>query len=196
MADSYPEIAGLDIAAGISATSGDYDEYMYILKTYYRNMERQVEDIANALDDNNITDYTILVHALKSSSRSVGAMELGEMAYELELCGKSGDVDTIKKKTPALMDAVFELKDNLSVLFEGDDSVEEIDMEDFIYMLESLKDYMADDDIILVNDMLEQIEGTFCNDNTAGLIDDIKVLALSMEYGRCIEVIDNFLASL
>ncbi len=51
-----------------------------------------------AFADNSLyyKNYTILVHALKSSARIIGALDLGEEAQKLELAGKSGDIEVIR----------------------------------------------------------------------------------------------------
>ena len=41
-------------------------------------------------------NYTILVHALKSTSIGIGATTLGEMAKELEMAGKEGNIAYIQ----------------------------------------------------------------------------------------------------
>ena len=60
-------------------------------------------------------NYIIEVHALKSSSISVGAVKLSECAKELEFAGKEENYELIKEKHPALI-KLYE-----AVLAEGSD---------------------------------------------------------------------------
>ncbi|MBR1877336.1 MAG: Hpt domain-containing protein, partial [Lachnospiraceae bacterium] len=46
--------------------------------------------------------FTVKVHALKSSARLVGALELSSQAAHLEECGNNGDIREIRDKLPAL----------------------------------------------------------------------------------------------
>ena len=62
---------------------------------------QKIEDFWREKDYNN---YTILVHALKSSARLIGAQELSEEAKILEEKGDEGDVDYIDQATPDLID--------------------------------------------------------------------------------------------
>ena len=49
------------------------------------------------------------VHALKSTSLTIGAEALSAQAKELELAGKRGDIDLIHARHAALMRAYEEL---------------------------------------------------------------------------------------
>lgn len=88
--------------AGIQAKKGEEfcggkETYMEVLEAYADNAASQQESIAQALEREDIGQYTILVHGLKSSSASIGAMELSEMAKAHEMAGKEGNVAYIKE---------------------------------------------------------------------------------------------------
>ena len=57
----------------------------------------------------NWTDYAVKVHALKSTSLTIGAEALSAQAKELELAGKRGDADFIRERHSALLRAHEEL---------------------------------------------------------------------------------------
>lgn len=56
------------------------------------------------------------VHALKSTSLTIGAEALSSQAKELELAGKRGDADFIREHHSALMHAYDELCGQLAAL--------------------------------------------------------------------------------
>ena len=62
-------------------------------------------EIASLYERENWPDYAVKVHALKSTSLTIGAEALSAQAKELELAGKRGDEDFIRANHPALMDA-------------------------------------------------------------------------------------------
>nr|MCR5356180.1 Hpt domain-containing protein [Lachnospiraceae bacterium] len=66
----------------------------------------------------NIKDYTVAVHALKSSARLIGATDLSKMAAELEDCGDRKDTEAINKGTPALLDKYSYYFDRLTAIFD------------------------------------------------------------------------------
>ena len=190
---SFPVIDGMDIATAIQTISCSADDYYDILKTYYRTLNLKVAEIRQAYETMDIPNYTIYVHALKSSSRAVGAYVLGDMAYELELAGKAGDIDTIRQKTSILLDYIDTLYNNLSPVFETDDCADNITEEELTYILTELKEYMNNNDIIMVNNSIEELESYCVNDTLTELITSITNLSFQMEYGQCIEIIDNYL---
>ena len=52
----------------------------------------------------NWKDYSIKVHALKSTSLTIGAEELSDCAKKLEAAGKKEDTEYIRKNHDALLD--------------------------------------------------------------------------------------------
>ena len=56
------------------------------------------------MDEENWKEYSVIVHAIKSSSRMTGAAELSELAADLEKAADSGDVYRIKDETGRLLE--------------------------------------------------------------------------------------------
>ena len=75
-----------------------------VVKDYLSSIEDKANAIEYFLKEGDIRNYTVLVHALKSSSRLIGAMELSKMAAELEALGDAEQVDELIEKTPALLE--------------------------------------------------------------------------------------------
>lgn len=81
-------LTGFDIAKGISCCGGDIECYEEILQAYYESGEKRLAELASLFDEKNYKNYVIAVHGLKSSSASIGAMELSECAKAHEFAGK------------------------------------------------------------------------------------------------------------
>lgn len=65
--------------------SGGYENYMKTLRTFYLSIEKNAAEIGRYLLSEDIKNYTIQVHALKSAARIIGANELSKKAEYLEL---------------------------------------------------------------------------------------------------------------
>lgn len=63
-----------------------------MLRNFHTTSEAKQTEIASFHRAGNWENYTIKVHALKSSARTIGAMELSSCAAGLEQAGKSGDM--------------------------------------------------------------------------------------------------------
>jgi HPt (histidine-containing phosphotransfer) domain-containing protein len=61
-----------------------------------------------------MNDYAIIVHGIKSSSRSIGAEALGAAAEALERAAKAGDLDFIRENHGAFIQAADSLLNELN----------------------------------------------------------------------------------
>ena len=69
-----------------------------VLHDYWEGISADADEIEALSQSDDYKLYTVKVHALKSSSRIVGLMKLGDMAYELELAGhevEKGNMDAV-----------------------------------------------------------------------------------------------------
>ncbi len=105
-------IEGLDVEQGIKY-SGSKEMFLELLGDYYLLIDTKTNKIKRCIEDNLIKDYTIEVHALKNTSRLIGAMELAQDFEYLEQLGKQGDVENIKLHTQAVLDKFMSYKEIL-----------------------------------------------------------------------------------
>ncbi len=120
-ASDLVEYEGLDVAGAISAI-GMASLYNKIVEEYYRSGKNKHNEISSAYDTENWEDYTIKVHALKSSSRQIGALPLGDLAESLEKAGKAGDLEKIHADTARLLDDYSALLNTLSSYFPEEEA--------------------------------------------------------------------------
>lgn len=85
----------IDGKLGLSYCSGDKSFYLDVLESF---VERQVvETIDDAFRAKDFEQYQSLVRSLKSSSLSIGAVQLSSLAKALESAVKSGDYAFVEK---------------------------------------------------------------------------------------------------
>lgn len=99
---SLPSIPGLDTAAGME-NCGGVASYGSVLDVFWRTTEEKARELEDLYGVEDIQNYTIKVHALKSSARIIGDAGLSEQAKALEAAGKIGDVDYIREHHAALL---------------------------------------------------------------------------------------------
>ncbi|MCR4990721.1 MAG: hypothetical protein K6A38_07660 [Lachnospiraceae bacterium] len=96
-----------------------------VLHDYWEGIESSALEIEDALKAEDYKLYTVKVHALKSSSRLVGIMGLGDEAYEYELTGyeaQKGDeaaIAKIKNGTSELLSKYRSYKEIFAPVFNG-----------------------------------------------------------------------------
>jgi HPt (histidine-containing phosphotransfer) domain-containing protein len=72
---------------------GDLAMHDRLLKRYISTAREQLDALASAATAVDAAGMAALAHKLKSSSRSVGAMMLGELCQQLETAGNAGDME-------------------------------------------------------------------------------------------------------
>ena len=95
-------IGGLDVDAGLKQCRSS-ETYLDTLKVYLDSAKGNADEIEKYWDDRDIKNTTIKIHALKSSSRVIGALGLGDLAEKLENAGETGDVKTLEDETGELL---------------------------------------------------------------------------------------------
>lgn len=99
-------ISDLDIAYALNLI-GSMDVFWTIFNKYYESIESKSAYIKECEMKEDISNYTIEVHALKSSSKQIGAMALSEMAAELEKAGNEKDLAKIHEKTGEMLNKYY-----------------------------------------------------------------------------------------
>ena len=97
--------AGINVDKGLDYCCGEEDFYLEMLQIFYAQGKEKMEEIAALYEAANWKDYATKVHALKSTSLTIGAEALSAQAKELELAGKRGDVEFIRANHAALLEA-------------------------------------------------------------------------------------------
>ena len=114
----------IDLSLGIQ-NSGGAEAYLPLLKIFSESIKGTAEEIDGHYAAEDWKNYTIKVHALKSSARLIGAAAFGEEAQLLENAGKSGDIEYIRGHHEAFMAKYRSFAAPLSEVFTETDTEEE-----------------------------------------------------------------------
>ncbi|MBR5740994.1 MAG: Hpt domain-containing protein, partial [Firmicutes bacterium] len=87
--------AGIDPGTGLGYCQNDEEFYRSILADYARSADEKSRSMTGFFGAADWKNYAILVHALKSTSKTIGAAELSALAAKLEAAANAGDGDTI-----------------------------------------------------------------------------------------------------
>ena len=118
---------GFHTGAGLQYCRGDNEFYEGVLVKFAKDAERKRTDIEASFQKDDVNNYQILVHALKSSSKMIGADSLSEMARKAEEAAKNRDIAYIKENHEGLIGKYREMAQNISDVFcfDKEDSPEE-----------------------------------------------------------------------
>ena len=152
-------IEGLDTAEGIRHC-GDREIYLETLTVYAESAADGADEIAMLWGERDIPGVTVKVHALKSTSRVIGAMKLGDFAEKLEKAGNDGDTDTLEANMDDLIAQYRALGGALSPLASGgnDDDLPEMpaqQLEEAYAAIRELAEVFDYDSVLFIMDSLE-----------------------------------------
>ncbi len=151
-----------------------------VVADYYKNGHDTLEIIKHSLEEKDYETYAIRTHSLKSTSRQIGATELGDYAEKLEKAGKARDEKEIAKYHDETM-AMFEnLLDGLSKYFT-DDAGEE------------------DGKTAITRDKIEEIFGklaTACDDLDMDAMEECSKELEEYSYGNKQGIIDKLIEAI
>lgn len=110
----FPFIDGIDIEAGI-ANSGSWRMLKKLFVDYSNVIDYKSNKINEYLESNQLDNFRIEVHALKSSSNLIGATKLSKMFEALEQKAKNGDADGLEAETEKALALYHSFKHSLGL---------------------------------------------------------------------------------
>ena len=201
--------------------SGGLENYLKTVKTFYLSIEKNANSIGDYLIKEDIKNYTILVHALKSSARIIGADELSRIAEQLEslgkecqeAAGKNRDEEKrlnreIHERTPKLLALLTSYLLDLRpiVEFEEKNSREKTASSDhteatssasvkFLKVrLENIIDACKDGDLPLIEDEFEALRKISLSEETGDLIRKLELAINNIEFDQIAAICKELMA--
>ena len=196
--ESLSRCSGIDIQAAMKY-SETYSDLMEIISDFSGLIDMksgQIEDYAAAGDT---AAYTVEVHALKSSSRLVGALELSKLAEHLEMCGREQKTDEIGRLTPRLLELYRSYKEKLRPAAEAMDSGRThvaVEPSALREQLENLRSMLKDFDLDGAEEWSEKAAGYTVSDDTDEKLRAIRTDIQMIDYLGAIKHVDELLESL
>ena len=159
-------IGDLDVKKGL-LYCGNIDNYRNVLRVHATNGPDNIDRIRRMFAEKDIKNYTIYVHALKSSMASIGAETLSNMAKDMEQAGKENDLPYIETHHEELM-AEYE---RVIALLLSQDAVE-MEVSDAYMEAEAVP--IEDDKLDKYISDFEDAAYTFVAANMTDILDELK----------------------
>ncbi|MBP5464558.1 MAG: response regulator [Treponema sp.] len=94
----------LDTASGLAFSAGNADMYRELLTNWANAYMENGYTIQKSAKNGDLNAHRIATHSLKSSSRMVGAVLLGDMAEKAEHAARDGDLAYVQENVNALLE--------------------------------------------------------------------------------------------
>ena len=115
---------GVDTKKGIANCGGDEGFYDSILMEYLDSSAEKKDKFKSFLENKDLKNYGILVHALKSTSATIGAADLSSLALELEKAAKDDNYEFVSSKHDEAMTEYDKVLKKIAQTVEGNDNSE------------------------------------------------------------------------
>ena len=108
---------GINIQLGLDYCCGEAEFYLEMLQMFCVQAVDKRAELVSLYNAANWADYTVKVHALKSTAMTIGAEQLSDHAKLLEQAGKKGNIEFIRHDHPALLRLYDEVCDTITGLY-------------------------------------------------------------------------------
>lgn len=184
--DWLKNISGLNVKEGVEHC-GDVESYLDALKVFANSIQSGADEIEKFYNAADWKNYTTKVHALKSSSRVIGANELSDRARRLEDAGNSGYFNEIQQDTAPLLKLYRSYAEKLTPLLETEEDTSDkppIDEDSLAEAYEALKDAAANFDIDSAEFVLQSLEDYSLPPNQLERYKNIKAAVAKLDWEK------------
>lgn len=101
--DVFSNMKGIDKKSAMTYVGGSISDYIDLAKVYYETGLKYREDLVKYHDEKDWKNYAILTHSIKSTSKTIGASDLSEIAFKEEVAAKAEDINTIEQYHETLL---------------------------------------------------------------------------------------------
>jgi len=190
------DIQGLDTEEAMRLL-GNEALYFKVLKDYYQVIEKKSSIIYETVKNQDWDRYTIEVHALKSASKQIGAMELSKLAARLEQAGNERDIELINASTDEMLTSYMEYKYILEPYFESDkedkNGDEEVITEELLMQyFTDIEEALLDLDMDKVEELVEEMSGYSYEDTSEKYFTELKDAVMEYDADKCEDTIKRW----
>ena len=190
------KMEGIDVAVGMKYSGDDENLYREVLSDYMDTIEEKADIIEKAVEEGDLETYTIEVHSLKSISKSIGALELSELAKDLEANGKNSEWGPIIARTPALINMYRNLYDVIlpyhTKAEQEEQPKEPVDDEKLKELLDSVNTY----DSIRGEEIIEELSKYDLADSWEHYMTEVSDAMNHFDYDGCGEKVSMWCSEL
>lgn len=188
------DIEGLDTSYALSLL-GEEKLYWTILKDYYQVIQKKMDLIRTYEEVENWKAYTIEVHALKSASRQIGALELADIAERMEKAGNEINVELIHECTPKLLERYGAYQKILAPYFEQENETTAkkegmaISNDELKQLFEELREAFEELDLDKMDAVMEKMENYEYAGEQQQLFEKLKNAMEEIDVESCEEIL-------
>lgn len=180
IAEHKLQIPGIDVQAGITNCMNE-KLFRELLRDFHGLIEEKSNRIERFLEERDIRNFTIEVHAMKSSARMIGALELSDRFKALEELGIIENVSLINQLAPGVLQSYRKYRELLKpFVVTAPVEKKELPKEEVISMLEELERAMDEFDLDTADETMKELEKVIFDDEMKKQLEQLKVYLLDV----------------
>ena len=115
--DSISKIKEINVEIGLKRFSGIEELYLDTLKNFCLALLPKCSKMQTFIDNEDLSNFAIAVHGMKSELATIGAMRLSEIAFKLESAAKNKEGEACAAQYPVLKNNLIQLQEQISAVF-------------------------------------------------------------------------------
>ena len=150
----------------------------------------------NISDGDNLRQYRVKVHAMKTSAAMIGALTVSSVAKLLEYAARDQKTDVIKTMHPIFMEQWKDLNEQLQTICsveEDEQELEELDKELLEQELILLTQAMAEYDVDVADGIIEKLSHYRYPDDKKAVFDELAQAVQGLDAEAVIEAVSKLL---
>ena len=176
-----------DVEKGITNCGGQREDYEQILEVVLRHGQTRIDRLQKMIQEEDYENYTIDVHALKSTAANVGAMELSKTAYEHEMAGKEKRYEYQRENYISLINQYAQILREIA---------EALQKEVNIPVIEEPKEAIQDEEVRKLLESIKHFMDEFEMDQAENLLAEMQHLSLKAEIADRVKAIYQMIQNL
>ena len=106
---SFLEENNIDVTNALNLL-GDEETYNEMLKTFYTDFDEKLDKLNKFKESKNMSEYSTLIHSIKSDAKYLGFMDLADLALDHEVHSKENNIDYIEQNFDQLLTELVRIK--------------------------------------------------------------------------------------
>ncbi len=184
-------IDGLDVKKAMEFL-GNEELFWSVLKEYYRVIDKKSTMISEYEQKEMWKEYTVEVHALKSASKQIGALELAQVAEQMEAAGNAGNAALIHKITPGMLEEYMFYKGILAPYFVKEEETQSgraAKKGELLELFDQMKDALDNLDMDAMEEVVKGMSQYSYSDAQRGIFEKLKNAVEDIDTEKCEEII-------
>lgn len=191
------EIKNVDTKKAIQHCGGNIDNYISLLQVAYFDGKNKIKELRTLVNNRDIENYTIEVHALKTVAALIGDSLLSKLAKRHELAGSSKDLDYIIENIDFLLTSYDNLLENIKPVLPNNDTdilpkITNFNTEDLLDLITSIAHAIDNFDLDAANESLNHLLNFNLPESQILILHKVKSYMNIFDYDNAYELITNF----